>query len=78
MYVKKNANKIGTLVLATAVTKELDKRPELLDAEYMILENQLGLTNPVMKRMQSLIYQHFVIRGIVDREAVGDEDDGKR
>jgi len=71
LTVKVNANKISALKLATQVTKQLDKHPELLDAECIILENQPGLTNPIMKRMQSFIYQHFVVRGIIDRETAG-------
>ncbi len=69
--VKKNANKISPLELALSVNKELDKFPELLKAEYVILENQPGLTNPIMKRMQSFVFQYFVIRGIIDKERTG-------
>ena len=64
---KKNANKIGALELVSTMNQKLDLiKDKLLEAEVVILENQPSLTNPIMKNIQSCLFQYFVLRGITD------------
>jgi hypothetical protein len=47
---------------------ELDKKIHLLDADYVIIENQPSMKNPRMKSIASTIYDYYLIRGKVDKE----------
>jgi hypothetical protein len=38
---------------------ELDKRPELLNVNYVIIENQPSQLNPTMKSVQMLLFSYF-------------------
>jgi len=46
----------------------LDKLPDLLDVDYVIIENQPVLRNPRMKTISESLYNYFLCRGIVDKE----------
>ena len=46
----------------------LDKKPELLDVNYVIIENQPVLRNPRMKTISETLYNYFLCRGIIDKE----------
>ena len=46
--------------------EELDQRPELLESEYIMIENQPAFKNPKMKSIQMIIYTYFLIRGKLD------------
>ena len=45
----------------------LDKKPELLDVNYVIIENQPVLRNPRMKTISETLYNYFLCRGIIDK-----------
>jgi hypothetical protein len=45
----------------------LDKLPELLNVDYVIIENQPVLRNPRMKTISESLYNYFLCRGIVDK-----------
>ena len=46
---------------------ELEKRYNLLSADYVVIENQPSFKNPRMKSIASTIYDYYLIRGIIDK-----------
>ena len=46
---------------------ELEKRTNLLSADYVVIENQPSFKNPRMKSIASTIYDYYLIRGIIDK-----------
>lgn len=46
---------------------ELEKRKNLLSADYVVIENQPSFKNPRMKSIASTIYDYYLIRGIIDK-----------
>ena len=46
---------------------ELEKRKSLLNAEYVVIENQPAFKNPRMKSIASTLYDYYLIRGIIDK-----------
>ena len=47
---------------------ELEKRTNLLEADYVVIENQPSFKNPRMKSIASTIYDYYLIRGIIDKK----------
>ena len=47
---------------------ELEKRTNLLSADYVVIENQPSFKNPRMKSIASTIYDYYLIRGIIDKK----------
>ena len=47
---------------------ELEKRKNLLSADYVVIENQPSFKNPRMKSIASTIYDYYLIRGIIDKK----------
>jgi hypothetical protein len=45
----------------------LDKIPELMQVEKVLIENQPSMKNPTMKTIASLLFGYFVMRGFVDK-----------
>lgn len=45
---------------ANALIQELELRPQLKQADHVIIENQPVLKNPVMKSIQMMLYSYFV------------------
>lgn len=46
---------------------ELEKRVNLLNANYVVIENQPSFKNPRMKSIASTLYDFYLIRGIIDK-----------
>jgi hypothetical protein len=46
---------------------ELEKRSNLLNADYVVIENQPSFKNPRMKSIACTIYDYYLIRGIIDK-----------
>jgi len=46
---------------------ELENRPKLLEADYVVIENQPSFKNPRMKSIASTLYDYYLIRGIIDK-----------
>lgn len=46
---------------------ELEKRSNLLSADYVVIENQPSFKNPRMKSIASTLYDYYLIRGILDK-----------
>lgn len=58
-----NANKIPLETLALKLYEELDKHPEFLEVDEILIENQPSLTNPTMKSMMMLLYSYLMLYG---------------
>jgi len=46
---------------------ELEARKHLLDAKVVVIENQPSFKNPRMKSISGIIYDYYMIRGMVDK-----------
>ena len=46
---------------------ELEKRPNLLKANYVVIENQPSFKNPRMKSIATTLYDYYLIRGVLDK-----------
>jgi hypothetical protein len=59
----KNAGKINIDQLGIALFQELDKiKPQILEPDVILLENQPVLKNPTMKSMQMFLYSYYLMR----------------
>lgn len=56
---KKKVKNKNPFEYATRIKSELDKRPELCYVDYVIIENQPALVNPIMKTVQIIILSYF-------------------
>lgn len=64
---KKKATSTATQELALKMYSKMDKIPELVDVDLVIIENQPVLKNPTMKTVGTLLYGYFPMRGIIDK-----------
>lgn len=62
-----NANTFPIDQLKLNLFAILDQRPQLLQVDEMIIENQPTLKNPRMKSIANALFDYFLMRGIVDR-----------
>jgi hypothetical protein len=46
----------------------LEGKPKLLEADYVVIENQPSFKNPRMKSIASTLYDYYLIRGIIDKK----------
>ncbi|AYV79599.1 MAG: holliday junction resolvase [Faunusvirus sp.] len=53
--------------LKISLMRALDKQPEFMNVNRVIIENQPSLKNPRMKGMADSLYDYFLIRGIIDK-----------
>ncbi len=51
-----------------SLVMELEKRKLLLNADYVVIENQPSMKNPRMKSIASTLYDYYLIRGIIDKQ----------
>jgi len=57
---KKNRN-----LLFENIPRKLHELPQLLDVDFVVIENQPSLKNPQMKSIQMILYSYFLILGKV-------------
>ena len=57
-------NKNPTLLLGKKMIEELNKKPNFLNVNTVLIENQPALKNPTMKTVQMLVYSYFLINGV--------------
>jgi hypothetical protein len=57
---KKNRN-----LLFENIPRKLHEKPQLLDVDIVVIENQPSLKNPQMKSIQMILYSYFLILGKV-------------
>jgi hypothetical protein len=62
---KPNVNKFSILEINKRLVKELDKYPEFVKVDQILIENQ-GVLNQRMMKISAFLHNYFVIRGIVD------------
>ena len=43
-----------------------NEHPNFINCDYVLIENQPSLRNPISKSISCLLYSYFVIRGIID------------
>lgn len=67
-YQKVSCKKFAIDKLKDVLISELEKRPEFLLVDHVVIENQPSLTNPKMKAISETMYHWFLIRGKVDRQ----------
>ena len=63
----KTVNKLIFDNLKYNLIMQLENRPSLLNANYVVIENQPSFKNPRMKSIASTIYDYYLIRGIIDK-----------
>lgn len=56
-------------ILCQTAVKCLDKRPQLLDVDTVLIEQQPS-KNSRMKNFQNVLYSYFIIRGSVDKDRI--------
>jgi len=66
--IKKEKTTHNIDILRYRLVEELEKRPELFQADMVLVENQPALKNPTMKAISSTIYDFYLIRGIFDKK----------
>lgn len=54
---------LGVHNLASSLVDELDKYPTILEADYVLIENQPVYKNPTMKSIQMVLYTYLLMRG---------------
>jgi hypothetical protein len=64
---KKKKKKPTINELSAKIIKTFDDKKEFLECDYVIIENQPCMKNPIMKSIQMIVYSYFYIRGIVDK-----------
>ena len=47
------------------IPRKLYEKPQLLDVDVVVIENQPSLKNPQMKSIQMILYSYFLILGKV-------------
>lgn len=70
---EKKADKNDLTLLSEALYKELDKYPQILDANCVLFENQPVLKNPTMKSMQIFLYGYYMMRGYLQNNKAVEE-----
>ena len=60
-----NANKVGVDTLSTRLYKALHMLHESYPINYVLIENQPALKNPVMKTIQVLIYSYYTYHKVL-------------
>ena len=46
------------------IVEKLDEKPDFLNVDIVLIENQPALKNPTMKSIQMLLYSYFIIEGV--------------
>lgn len=49
------------------LVEELEKRANLLQVDFVVIENQPSLKNPRMKTIAGTVYDYYMIRGMFDK-----------
>lgn len=60
------AQKKNRILLFQNIPIKLNQVPELLEVDYVFIENQPVLKNPQMKSIQMILYSYFLFYGITD------------
>lgn len=66
--ISQNSNKISLISLGSSMYRQLDKYPELLMVDLVLIENQPTLINPTMKSVANMLFSYFIMRGIHEKK----------
>ncbi len=64
--VDNDSQKKNRTLLFENIPLKLNKIPELLEVDYVYIENQPVLKNPQMKSIQMILYSYFLFYGVTD------------
>lgn len=64
---RKKVVSISNQDINLSLVRELDKLPELLECDEVLLEHQPS-KNPRMKNISFMLYSYYIIRGMIDRK----------
>lgn len=67
-YNKKNIDKQSMDDFLFKLINELENRPNLLNCNNVVIENQPSLKNPRMKTISVTLYNYYMMRGIIDQK----------
>ncbi|ULY68615.1 putative Holliday junction resolvase [Chlorella virus XW01] len=68
--IKSKTSDFSTEDLVYKLVTILDNKPDLLEVDYVVIENQPSLKNPRMKNISSTVYNYFLIRGLIDKKKI--------
>ena len=54
------------------IVEKLDEKPDFLNVDIVLIENQPALKNPTMKSVQMILYTYFLIEGIKTLKTIKD------
>lgn len=66
--VPKSKNQV--LEIGKNIVKLLDTKPNFLDVDVVLIENQPALKNPTMKTVQMMVYGYFLVKGVTTERPV--------
>lgn len=61
---RQSCNNIAPDILIKSIIDKLDERPDMLDVDIVLIENQPSLKNPTMKTVACFLYSYFTFRGV--------------
>tara|TARA_Y100000589_G_C27055985_1_gene589320 strand:- start:84 stop:980 length:897 start_codon:yes stop_codon:yes gene_type:complete len=67
---KQNASKASIDIIKKNMINILDSKKELLNVDYVLIENQPSMKNPKMKSVAETLYCWFLIRGMKDTNKI--------
>ncbi len=59
-----NPSNISFFEKSKLIPEKLDQLENILDIDYVVIENQPSIKNPIMKSIQMIVYTYFLIKGI--------------
>lgn len=65
--IPQNSNKISLCNIGASMYKKMDRMPELLNVDEVLVENQPTFINPTMKSVSAMLFSYFVMRGIHEK-----------
>lgn len=69
-----SCDKISTAQFKYNLVSAIDKLPELLDIDVVLIENQPSFKNPKMKAIADTLQDYYLIRGVFDKKRFKFED----
>ena len=71
--ITRKVKSISTREISELLFKTLDKYPDMLQVNTVIIENQPCLMNPMIKTIQVLLFSYFMIKGVLkDNSSITD------
>lgn len=64
-----NTKSVNILDMSSELIRKLRTKPEFIDVDIVVLENQPVLKNPTMKSIQMIVYSFFLIYGVTIEES---------